>query len=57
MVMLRRTVQGRLSEVFGLETVTTDELMRTFDLYGLAARSVAAQDGETTAALEAYARA
>ena len=56
MVMLRRTVQGRLSEVFGLEAVKTDELMRTFDLYGLAARSVAAQDGETTEALEAYAK-
>ena len=56
MVMLRRTAQGRLSEVFGLETVKTDELMRTLDLYGLAARSVAAQDDATRVALEAYAR-
>lgn len=56
MVMLRRTVQGRLSEVFGLETVKTDELMRTLDLYGLAARSLAAQDDATRAALEAYAK-
>lgn len=56
MVMLRRTVQGRLSEVFGLETVKTDELMRTLDLYGLASRSVAAQDAATRTALEAYAK-
>ena len=55
MVMLRRTVQGRLSEVFGLETVKTDELMRTLDLYRLATLSVAAQDGPTRMALEAYA--
>ena len=33
MVMLRRTAQGRLSEVFGPETVKTDALMRTLDLY------------------------
>jgi len=56
MVMLRRTVQGRLSEVFGLETVKTDELMRTLDLYRLATLSVAAQDGPTRTALEAYAK-
>ncbi|KAB2877651.1 MAG: penicillin acylase family protein, partial [Albidovulum sp.] len=56
MVMLRRTVQGRLSEVFGLETVQTDELMRTLDLYRLATRSVAAQDASTQTALDAYAK-
>lgn len=56
MTVLRRTVQGRLSEVFGAETLKTDEIMRRFDLYGAAVASVAAQDPETTAALEAYAR-
>ncbi len=49
-------MQGRLSEVFGAKTVRTDELMRRLDLYGLAAKSVAAQDADVTAALEAYAK-
>ncbi|WP_415183994.1 penicillin acylase family protein [Phaeovulum sp.] len=56
MVMLRRTVQGRLAEVFGKRALKTDELMRRFDLYTLAAASVAAQDDYTRAALEAYAK-
>ncbi len=56
MTLLRRTVQGRLSEVFGAETLKTDELMRRLDLYGAAAASVAVQDAATTEALEAYAR-
>ncbi|MBC57656.1 MAG: penicillin acylase family protein [Confluentimicrobium sp.] len=56
MTMLRRTVQGRLSEVFGERTVKIDELMRRYDLYGAAISSVAVQDAATTAALQAYAR-
>jgi penicillin amidase len=56
MVLMRRTVQGRLSEVFGNQTVKTDELMRRLNLYGMALDSVAAQDSQTLAALEAYAR-
>lgn len=55
MVVLRRTVQGRLSEVFGRRTLNTDTLMRRLDLYPLAVRSVAAQDARTLNALEAYA--
>lgn len=55
MTMLRRTVQGRLSEVFGERTLRIDELMRRYDLYGLAQQSVAVQDAPTMAALEAYA--
>ena len=54
MTMLRRTAQGRLSELFGPTTVKTDELMRRLDLYGLALASVAAQDAPTSRALEAY---
>ena len=54
MTMLRRTAQGRLSEIFGPATVKVDELMRRYDLYGLALDSVKAQDPETLAALEAY---
>lgn len=56
MTILRRTVEGRLSEVFGARTVKTDELMRRLDLAGLAARSVSAQDPDVQKALEAYAR-
>ena len=55
MTMLRRTAQGRLSEIFGQSTVKVDELLRRFDLYGLALKSVEAQDPATRAALEAYA--
>ncbi|WP_413718611.1 penicillin acylase family protein [Silicimonas sp. MF1-12-2] len=54
MLMFRRTAQGRLSELFGPRTVRTDELLRRFDLYALAVRSVEAQDAYTRAALEAY---
>jgi penicillin G amidase len=54
MTMLRRTAQGRLSEIFGDRTVQIDELMRRFDIYSLAAASYAVQDAETRLALEAY---
>lgn len=56
MMLLRRTVQGRLSEIFGAETLKTDELMRRLGLYDAAVSSVAAQDDDTRVALEAYAR-
>ena len=56
MTMLRRTAQGRLSEMFGQRTVKTDELLRRYDLYTLSQSSVAAQDDQTRTALEAYAR-
>ncbi len=36
MAVLRRTVQGRLSEVFGARTTESDMLIRRLDLYGLA---------------------
>ncbi len=55
MTMMRRSVQGRLSEVFGQRTVKIDELMRRLDLYNLAETSLAAQDEETRAALASYA--
>ncbi|CUH82223.1 Penicillin acylase 2 precursor [Tritonibacter multivorans] len=54
MVVLRRTVQGRLSEVFGTRTVETDSFLRRLDMYRLAQRSVAVQSPATMAALEAY---
>jgi penicillin amidase len=55
LVVLRRTAQGRLSEVFGLRTVEIDKLMRRLDIYGAAQASAEVQDGATMAALSAYA--
>jgi len=55
MMTLRRTVQGRLSEVFGPRTVEIDTLMRRLDLYTLAQGAVAQQDARTQMALKAYA--
>lgn len=54
MTMLRRTVQGRLSELFGSRTVKIDGLLRRFDLYNLAVSSVDAQDVRTLEMLKAY---
>jgi len=55
MTLLRRTVQGRLSELFGTRTVEPDKLMRRLDLYPRAVQSVTAQDDRTRDALDAYA--
>jgi penicillin amidase len=55
MTMLRRTAQGRLSEIFGNRTLKIDELLRRLDLYTLALSSVDAQDEQTKRALVAYA--
>ena len=54
MTMLRRTAQGRLSELFGERTLKIDELLRRLDISGLAQKSVSAQDPDTLAALKAY---
>ena len=40
MTMLRRTAQGRLSELFGERTLRIDEVLRRFDLYTAAVNSV-----------------
>ncbi|MEQ9693318.1 penicillin acylase family protein [Shimia sp. SDUM112013] len=55
MMMMRRTAQGRLSELFGRRTLPVDSLIRRFDFYTLARSSVDAQDPRTQAALKAYA--
>ncbi len=55
MTMMRRTVQGRLSELFGPRTLKVDELMRRLDLYNLAEKAVAVQDAPTQRALASYA--
>ncbi|SEO29474.1 penicillin amidase [Salinihabitans flavidus] len=56
MIMLRRTAQGRLSEIFGSRTLDIDKLLRRLDLYRLASSSVEAQDTRTVDLLEAYAQ-
>ena len=53
--MLRRTAQGRLSEVFGKRTLNIDTLLRRLDIYRLASASASSQDARTSEALEAYA--
>ncbi|MDK3072855.1 penicillin acylase family protein [Sedimentitalea sp. JM2-8] len=55
MTMMRRTAQGRLSEVMGRRTVAIDRLLRRLDIYRLAGQSLEAQDAQTLAALDAYA--
>jgi len=55
MLLLRRTAQGRLSEMFGQRTIDSDRLLRRLDLYPLAVKSVAFQDAYTTSALQSYA--
>ncbi|MDB4053321.1 MAG: penicillin acylase family protein [Octadecabacter sp.] len=54
MTMLRRTAQGRLSELFGMRTLPIDQLIRRLDLYPLSRSSVDALDARTQAALSAY---
>tara|TARA_B110000285_G_scaffold234526_1_gene311827 strand:+ start:1193 stop:3658 length:2466 start_codon:yes stop_codon:yes gene_type:complete len=55
MIMLRRTAQGRLSELFGERTLEIDKVIRRYDIYSLAVASVDDQDKPTTIALDAYA--
>ncbi|MFO1210273.1 MAG: penicillin acylase family protein [Amaricoccus sp.] len=55
MTLMRRTAQGRLSEIFGAATLPIDELMRALDLYGYARQAVPLQTDATRAALDAYA--
>ena len=56
MLMFRRTVQGRLSELFGEDTLSVDRFMRNLDIYGVAQASVGYQDPEAMRILEAYSR-
>lgn len=56
MTLMRRTAQGRLSEIFGTRTVKIDETMRRYDLYTYAQQAVGLQDDQTKVALSAYAR-
>lgn len=55
MTLMRRTAQGRLSEIFGPETLEIDMLMRALDLHAIAREATRAQTAATSTALEAYA--
>ncbi len=54
MTLLRRTAQGRLSELFGVKTLPVDRLLRTLDIYNIARESALALDPKVFAQLEAY---
>lgn len=55
MTMLRRTAQGRLSELFGQPTLDIDTFIRRLDIYRAAQASVPDQTRYASLALEAYA--
>jgi penicillin G amidase len=55
MELSRRSGQGRLSEIFGERSFTTDVFLRTLDLYGHAERSLAALTAQDRQDLDAYA--
>jgi penicillin amidase len=54
MTLMRRAAQGRLSEIFGLETVDADEYIRRLDIHRLAQQSVKSQSPDALMALQAY---
>lgn len=54
MMLMRRTAQGRLSELFGADTLPIDEFLRALDIYAISQRAVAHQTPDTITELEAY---
>ena len=52
--ILRRSAQGRLSELFGQKTLVLDEFVRRLDIYNLARSSVKYQTEQTKSILKAY---
>ncbi len=56
MTMLRRTAQGRLSEIFGERTLNIDTFIRRLNLHTLAQESYKYQTDTTKDALTAYAQ-
>ncbi|MGR3722554.1 penicillin acylase family protein [Abyssibius alkaniclasticus] len=55
MTLMRRTAQGKLSEIFGSDTVETDRLMRALDIYNISIAAVEQQSPQTLRMLNAYA--
>ena len=56
MTMLRRTAQGRLSQLFGAKTLTVDMVVRRLGIYSASRASLSALRPDTIAKLEAYAK-
>ena len=56
MEMFRRVTQGRLSELFGEQTIEADRFLRTLGLARAGRATATAISGETRALAEAYAR-
>ena len=56
MTMLRRTAQGRLSELFGKKTLSIDKVVRRLGIYSAAHNSVSALRPSTQLKLNAYAQ-
>jgi penicillin amidase len=56
MTMMRRVVQGKMSELFGTRTVAIDSLVRRLDLYRLSHQAFAYQDDRTKMTLQSYAK-
>lgn len=56
MTLLRRTAYGRLSELFGPETLPIDRLMRIYDMRALAENAYVEQGPQTQVALNAYSK-
>ena len=54
MMLTRRTAQGRLSEIFGEETVKSDEFIRRLGIYEIAGQTLQYQTKEATNALVSY---
>ena len=52
--ILRRSAQGRLSEIFGQKTLQLDEFVRRLDIYNLARLSLKHQSEQTKSILKAY---
>ena len=52
--ILRRSAQGRLSEIFGHKTLQLDEFVRRLDIYNLSRLSLKHQSEQTKSILKAY---
>ena len=52
--ILRRSAQGRLSELFGQKTLDLDEFVRRLDIYNLSRLSLKYQSKQTIDILKAY---
>ena len=52
--ILRRSAQGRLSEIFGEKTLQLDEFVRRLDIYNLSRLSLKHQSEQTKLILKAY---